>query len=60
MLYIPTVKLDTNTEVIVRNMVAYEASATLDAVVFKRYIDFLDGMVNGREDLKLSRMLIFG
>ena len=33
-LYLPKVKLDNNTEVILRNMVAFEASAALGAMVF--------------------------
>ena len=53
MLYIPTVKLDTNTEVILRNLVAFEASAMLDAVVFKGYTAFLNDMIDGIKDLNL-------
>jgi hypothetical protein len=54
-LYLPKIKFDTNTEVILRNLVAFEASAAPGAFVFRRYADFMNGIIDGREDVKLLR-----
>jgi hypothetical protein len=55
-LYLPKVKLDNNTEVILRNLVAFEASAAPGAMVFTRYTDFMNGMIDSEEDVKLLRL----
>jgi hypothetical protein len=47
--------LDTNTEVILRNLVALEASAAPGALVFTRYTDFMNGMIDSEEDVRLLR-----
>ncbi|KAJ9189961.1 hypothetical protein P3X46_001204 [Hevea brasiliensis] len=54
-LYIPTIILDINTEVILRNLVAYEASIVSDGVVFTRYTEFMNGIINTKEDVQLLR-----
>jgi hypothetical protein len=54
-LHLPKVKLDTNTEVILRNLVAFEASAAPGALVFTRYTDFMNGMIDSEEDVRLLR-----
>lgn len=54
-LYLPKVKLDNNTEVILRNLVAFEASAAPGAMAFTRYTDFMNGMIDAEEDVKLLR-----
>ena len=54
-LYLPQVKLDSNIEVILRNLVAFEASAAPGSPVFRQYIDFMNGMINEIEDVKLLR-----
>lgn len=54
-LYLPKVKLDSNTEVILRNLVAFEASAAPGATVFTRYVDFMNGMIDSEDDAKLLR-----
>ena len=54
-LYLPNVKLDSNTEVILRNLVAFEASAAPGAMVFTRYTDLMNRMINAEEDVKLLR-----
>eukprot|EP00253_Pinus_taeda_P006616 PITA_06616 len=46
---------DTNTEVILRNLVAFEASIAPGALVFRRYIDFMNGIIDEIEDVKLLR-----
>ena len=51
-LYLPNVKLDSNTEVILRNLVAFEASAVPGAMVFTRYTDLMNRMINAEEDVK--------
>lgn len=55
-LYLPRVKLDSSTEVILRNLVAFEASAApAGALVLRRYTDFMNGMIDGVTDVKLLR-----
>jgi hypothetical protein len=51
-LYLPKVRLDTNTEVILRNLVALEASAASGSLVFTRYTDFMNGMIDSEEDVR--------
>jgi len=54
-LHLPKVKLDANTEVILRNLVAFEGCAAPGALVFTRYIDFMNGMIDSAEDVRLLR-----
>lgn len=54
-LYLPKVKLDNNTEIILRNLVAFEASAAPGAMVFTRYTDFMNGMIDSEADVRLLR-----
>ena len=54
-LYLPRVKLDSNTEVILRNLVAFEASAAPGALVFTRYTNFMNGMIDSEEDVRSLR-----
>eukprot|EP01018_Ginkgo_biloba_P015759 Gb_28287 [translate_table: standard] len=54
-LYLPPVTLDTNTEVILRNLVAFESSAAPGAMVFTRYTDFMNGIIDSAEDVNLLR-----
>ena len=54
-LYLPQVKLDSNTEVILRNLVAFEASAAPVSLVFRQYTDFMNCMIEKIEDVKLLR-----
>jgi hypothetical protein len=54
-LYLPKVKVDINTEVILRNLVAFEASAAPGALVFTRYTDFMNGIIDSKEDVRLLR-----
>ncbi|CAL9038623.1 putative UPF0481 protein At3g02645 [Musa acuminata AAA Group] len=53
--YLPTVSLDVNTEVILRNLVAYEASAATGPLVFTRYTELMNGIIDTDEDVKLLR-----
>lgn len=54
-LSLPKMNLDVNTGVILRNMVAYEACSASGPLVFTRFIDFINGIVDTREDAKLLR-----
>lgn len=53
--YLPTISLDVNTEVVLRNLVAYEASNTSGPLVFTRYIELMNGIIDTREDVKFLR-----
>ncbi|GMY33987.1 putative UPF0481 protein At3g02645 [Fagus crenata] len=54
-IYLPTVGLDVNTEVILRNLVAYEASNASGPLVFTRYTELMNGIIDTEEDVKLLR-----
>ncbi|PON36887.1 hypothetical protein TorRG33x02_348370 [Trema orientale] len=54
-LYLPTVSLDVNAEAIMRNLVAYEASNASGPLVFTRYTELMNGIIDTEEDVKLLR-----
>ena len=54
-IYLPTVGIDVNTEVILRNLVAYEASNASGPLVFTRYTELMNGIIDTEEDVKLLR-----
>ncbi|GLJ35877.1 hypothetical protein SUGI_0720060 [Cryptomeria japonica] len=54
-LHLPRVRLDCNTEVVLRNLVAFEASAAPGALIFTRYTDFMNGIIDTDEDVGLLR-----
>lgn len=54
-LHLPKVTFDINTEVILKNLVAFEASAGPGPLVFRRYTDFMNGMIDSEEDVRLLR-----
>ncbi|KAM1060681.1 hypothetical protein ACFX13_025852 [Malus domestica] len=54
-LYLPATSLDVNTEVILRNLVAYEASNASGQLVFTRYTEMMNGIIDTEEDAKLLR-----
>ncbi|KAJ4792582.1 hypothetical protein LUZ62_043828 [Rhynchospora pubera] len=53
--YLPTICLDINTEVILRNLVAYEASAASGPLVFTRYTELMNGIIDSEEDVMVLR-----
>lgn len=53
--FLPTVTLDINTQVVLRNLVAYEASAIFGPLVFTRYTELMNGIIDSEEDVKLLR-----
>ncbi|XP_016479000.1 putative UPF0481 protein At3g02645 [Nicotiana tabacum] len=54
-LHLPTVNLDVNTEVILRNLVAYEACNASGPLVFTRYTELMNGIIDTAEDVTLLR-----
>ncbi|GLJ35844.1 hypothetical protein SUGI_0719560 [Cryptomeria japonica] len=54
-LYLPKVRLDSNTEVVLRNLVAFEASASPGDLIFTRYTDFMNGIIDTVNDVQLLR-----
>ncbi|XP_059639277.1 putative UPF0481 protein At3g02645 [Cornus florida] len=54
-LYLPTVSLDVNTETIFRNLVAYEACNASGPLVFTRYTELMNGIIDTEEDAKILR-----
>ncbi|XP_058111588.1 putative UPF0481 protein At3g02645 [Magnolia sinica] len=53
--YLPTVDLDDNSEVVMRNLIAYEASVGPGMMALLRYVDLMKGIIDGDEDVKLLR-----
>ncbi|KAJ8422169.1 hypothetical protein Cgig2_011947 [Carnegiea gigantea] len=51
--YLPVVKLNVNSEVILRNLVAYEASAVSGPLVLARYTELMNGIVDTAKDAKI-------
>lgn len=54
-LYLPVVDLDVNTEVYLRNMVAYEACVASGPLVVARYTELMNGIIDTEEDAKYLR-----
>ncbi|KAJ4959534.1 hypothetical protein NE237_026645 [Protea cynaroides] len=52
---LPSVSLDVNTEVVLRNLVAYEAAHASGPLVFTRYIELMNGIIDTEEDVKILR-----
>ncbi|XP_052198802.1 putative UPF0481 protein At3g02645 [Diospyros lotus] len=54
-IYLPVVTLDVHSEVIMRNLVAYEATALSKCLVFTRYTELMKGIIDTAEDTRLLR-----
>ncbi|ONK70378.1 uncharacterized protein A4U43_C05F33100 [Asparagus officinalis] len=54
-LHLPIISLDNNTEVVLRNLVAYEASVVTGPMVFTRYAELMYGVIDTEEDVKTLR-----
>ncbi|KAA0058728.1 putative UPF0481 protein [Cucumis melo var. makuwa] len=52
---LPIIKLDVNSEVVLRNLVAYEASKSSGPLVFTRFIELMNGIIDSEEDVKLLK-----
>ncbi|KAI8021565.1 putative UPF0481 protein [Camellia lanceoleosa] len=53
--YLPVITLNVNSEVVMRNLVAYESSTTFESLVFTRYTELMNGIIDTVEDVKLLR-----
>jgi hypothetical protein len=53
--YIPMISLDANSEFIFRNLVAYEISHASGPMIFARYIELMNGIIDTEEDVRLLR-----
>ncbi|KAI4351947.1 hypothetical protein L6164_006245 [Bauhinia variegata] len=51
--YLPVVKVDVNSEVIMRNLVAYEALTNSESLIFTRYTELMRGIIDSVEDVEL-------
>ncbi|GLJ35869.1 hypothetical protein SUGI_0719920 [Cryptomeria japonica] len=54
-LYLPKLRLDCSTEVVLRNLVAFEASVSPGDLIFTRCTDFMNGIIDTVEDVQLLR-----
>ncbi|XP_039170602.1 putative UPF0481 protein At3g02645 [Eucalyptus grandis] len=54
-LYLPAISLDVNSAEFMRNPVAYEASNASGPLVFTRYTELMNGIIDSDEDVKLLR-----
>lgn len=54
-LSLPVVTLDGNTEVVLRNLVAYEAVAVRGPLVLARWTELMNGVVDTAKDVKILR-----
>ncbi|KAI5660446.1 hypothetical protein M9H77_29239 [Catharanthus roseus] len=55
LLSLPIISLDMNTEVVLRNLVAYEACNASGPLIFTRYTELMNGIIDTEEDAKLLR-----
>ncbi|XP_041018079.1 putative UPF0481 protein At3g02645 [Juglans microcarpa x Juglans regia] len=53
--YLPVIHLDDNSEVVLRNLVAYEASIAPEVMVFTRYTELMNGIIDTEEDVRILR-----
>ncbi|PON55186.1 hypothetical protein TorRG33x02_300090 [Trema orientale] len=58
--YLPSIKLDVNSEVIIRNLVSYEAMimSESDSLILTRYLELMKGLVDSAEDVKVLKGII--
>lgn len=50
---LPMVRLDANSDMNMRNLVAYEAYIVLGALIFIYYTNFMAGLIDNEEDVQL-------
>lgn len=53
--HLPTISLDVNTEVVMRNLVAYEACKASGPLIFTRYTELMNGIIDTEDDAKFLR-----
>ncbi|KAI4999101.1 hypothetical protein ZWY2020_059854 [Hordeum vulgare] len=54
-LHLPVIGIDMTTEVVLRNLVAYEASIGSRVLVLARYVELMNGIIDTDEDARLLR-----
>ncbi|KAI3872352.1 hypothetical protein MKX03_019619 [Papaver bracteatum] len=54
-IHLPMLHLDVNSEVVLRNLVAYESSNASGPLVFVRYTELMNGIIDTAEDAMLLR-----
>lgn len=54
-LYLPVLNLNSSSECILRNLVAYEAATSKSSLEFARYVNLMNGIVDTAEDVKLLK-----
>ncbi|KAI3430183.1 WD_REPEATS_REGION domain-containing protein [Psidium guajava] len=52
---LPAIKLGINSEVVIRNLVAYEAMSISHPLVFARFMELMDGLIDTPDDVKLLK-----
>ncbi|KAG2700231.1 hypothetical protein I3843_07G221500 [Carya illinoinensis] len=53
--YLPVIHLDDNSEVVLRNLVAYEACIAPEVMAFTRYTELMNGIIDTEEDVRILR-----
>ncbi|XP_035543029.1 putative UPF0481 protein At3g02645 [Juglans regia] len=53
--YLPVIHLDDNSEVVLRNLVAYEACIVPEVMAFTRYTELMNGIIDTEEDVSILR-----
>ncbi|WOK96859.1 hypothetical protein Cni_G05567 [Canna indica] len=53
--YLPIIILDGNTEAVLRNLMVYETAAEAGPMVFSRYLELMNGIIDTKEDVQLLR-----
>jgi len=53
--YLPVIHLDDNSEVVMRNLVAYEACIAPEVMLFTRYTELMNGIIDTEEDVRILR-----
>ncbi|KAG0485934.1 hypothetical protein HPP92_010013 [Vanilla planifolia] len=54
-LHLPIINIDVNTEVLLRNLVAYETAVVNGPLVLTRYTELMNGIIDDAEDAKVLR-----
>ncbi|KAL5985589.1 hypothetical protein ACLOJK_027575 [Asimina triloba] len=54
-LHLPCITFDENTDVVLRNLVAFEATSTSRPQILTRYTELMNGIIDTEEDVRLLR-----
>lgn len=53
--FLPTIELEVNSEVILQNLIAYEAMAMPDCLLFTRYLHLMNTFIDTANDVKILK-----